>query len=140
MPTRRLQIPPSVLETLLAQARDELPNECCGFLAGVWESGIGFVRTAIPLVNRLASPVAYDAELKSLLAAHRRMRELGLVELAIYHSHPTSAPVPSRTDLARNAYGDQLVHLILGLAEAEPQVRGWWLSESTFTEAEVTIR
>jgi proteasome lid subunit RPN8/RPN11 len=67
------------------------------------------------------------------------MRESGLELLAIYHSHPSTGPVPSQRDLKRNHYGDSVVHLIVSLAASPPEVRGWWLNESGFREAEWRI-
>jgi hypothetical protein len=43
--------------------------------------------------------------------------------------------VPSRTDLARN-YSTDVMNLIISLKSSEPQVRGWWLNETGYREAE----
>jgi proteasome lid subunit RPN8/RPN11 len=59
--------------------------------------------------------------------------------LAFYHSHPTSEPVPSKTDLAENGYGDCVIHLIVSLTSVPPLVRGWWLREDTYREAEFSL-
>ena len=67
--------------------------------------------------------------------AIKAMRAAGHEIVAVYHSHPSSEPVPSRKDLERNYYGDTVVHFIIGLAGAEPVVRGWWLTETAFAEA-----
>jgi proteasome lid subunit RPN8/RPN11 len=129
---------------MVAQALAEQPLECCGLLAGVLEGPpeavgpavrVGRVVERYPLVNNAASPVEYWSSDERLFAAHRDMRERGLEILAIYHSHPTSPPVPSRTDLARNYYPDA-VSLIISLTTAPPAVRGWWLSDRDYREAE----
>ncbi|HJT78672.1 MAG TPA: M67 family metallopeptidase [Gemmataceae bacterium] len=135
----RLQVPRGVVEEMLAQAQAELPNECVGLLAGqVTEEGgrrLGRVVARYPLVNAAASPREYLSDPASMFAAHKDMRRRGLDVLAIYHSHPTSEAVPSRTDLARN-YSAEVVNFIISLAGAEPQVRGWWLTDSDYREAE----
>src|SRR5437899_1519217 len=94
----RLLIPRSLLAAVLAHARAELPNECCGLLAGVVEDGVGRVTEHYPLRNDLASPTEYATNPRDLLDATRAMRAAGTDPLAIYHSHPTSDPVPSRKD------------------------------------------
>ena len=43
------------------------------------------------------------------------MRVRGLEMLAVYHSHPTSRPVPSRTDLERHGM-ENVVCMIVSLA------------------------
>jgi proteasome lid subunit RPN8/RPN11 len=116
---------------MLAHARAELPNECCGLLAGDRAQATQHY----PLVNAAASPTRYDADSKDLLRAFRDMRERQLEHLAIYHSHPTSDPVPSRTDLAQ-AFYPGVVYLIISLKADAPSMRGWWLSETEYREAE----
>jgi proteasome lid subunit RPN8/RPN11 len=126
---------------MVAQALAEQPLECCGLLAGVLEGGVGRVVKAYPLVNALASPVEYLWEGHSTLAAMRDLTANNLDILAVYHSHPTSPPVPSRKDLEQNGnvrdfLGD-LVHLIISLSDKPPLVRGWWLDEKAgYREAE----
>ncbi len=115
-----------------------MPNECCGLLAGVIEGEerpVGRVVERYPLVNVLASPTVYESEPKSLLHAHKDMRRRGLELLAIYHSHPTSDPVPSKVDLAQN-FWPGAVHLIISLKTEPVAVRAWRLGEQTFEPAD----
>jgi proteasome lid subunit RPN8/RPN11 len=123
---------------MVAQARSELPNECCGLLAGqVMAKGgqsVGRVVRRYLLTNAAASPVEYLSEPRAMFEAVRDMRSQGIDILAIYHSHPTSDPVPSRTDRERSNSPD-VMNLIISLKPPEPCVRGWWLTESDFREA-----
>src|SRR5262249_12455387 len=130
-PFTSLQIPRQLYNDMVAQALTELPNECCGLLAGAG----GRVTHRYPLTNAAASPARYDAEPRSLFAAFKDMRVQGIELLAIYHSHPTSDPIPSRTDLERNGYGPEVVHLIISLKDGEPRVRGWRLDVDGYREA-----
>jgi proteasome lid subunit RPN8/RPN11 len=127
-------LPAQFVEELYAQAKAALPNECCGLLAGQVEGGVGRVVQRYPLRNAAGSRVEYDAAPADLIAAHREMRRLGIGELAVYHSHPTSPPVPSRKDLARNGYGETVVHLIISLMDGEPLMRGWRLTAEDYRE------
>ena len=121
---------------MVAQAQMELPNECCGLLAGtIGTDGIARIERRYPLVNALASPTEYESDPASIFAASKDMRERGLEVLAVYHSHPTSDPIPSCKDLERNYQGD-VVHFIIGLKGPEPDVRGWWLTTDAFRAAE----
>ena len=132
----RLQVPSAVVRKMCAQARAEAPNECCGLLAGgVDDLKVGRVRERYPLVNNAASPKEYLANDRTLFDAHRDMRTRGLDLLAIYHSHPVSDPVPSKTDIERN-YFDEVMHLIISLKTGEAVMRGWWLGEGEYREAE----
>ncbi len=135
----RLQVPRPLVEEMLAHAQAELPNECVGLLAGELAEGdggrLGRVVARYPLVNAAASPREYLSDPASMFAACKDMRRRGLDVLAVYHSHPTSAPVPSRTDLARN-YSPEVVNFIISLMGMEPQIRGWWLTDADYREAE----
>jgi [CysO sulfur-carrier protein]-S-L-cysteine hydrolase len=124
---------------MLAHALAEAPNECCGLVAGRIDGDVGVVEKYLPLVNERASPTAYRSEPKSILAASREIDRHGWVELAVCHSHPTSAALPSRTDLAENFRADSVVHLIVTLTTSPPTLRGWWLLADRYEEAEVTV-
>jgi proteasome lid subunit RPN8/RPN11 len=114
---------------MLAQAQAEQPNECCGLLGGRFgANGSARVERRYPLVNEAASPVAfYCLEDKSFFAAFLDMRKAGFDLLALYHSHPTSAPVPSQKDREQN-YGPDVMNLIISLSGPAPEVRAWWLT------------
>ncbi|HEY8504267.1 MAG TPA: Mov34/MPN/PAD-1 family protein [Gemmataceae bacterium] len=92
-----------------------------------------------PLVNALHSPVEFESEPHSMLRAMRDIRKRRLDLLAVYHSHPTSPPIPSRKDVERNWYGPKVMCVIIGLAGPEPDVRAWWLGETGYREAEWEI-
>jgi proteasome lid subunit RPN8/RPN11 len=123
---------------MLAQAAAERPLECCGLLAGPPADGGPELRVVrhYPLVNAAASSVEYESESHSIIAADKDMRSHGWEILAIYHSHPAAPPVPSRKDLERNFYGDGLVHFIISLQFAQPEVRGWRLTATDYREAD----
>jgi proteasome lid subunit RPN8/RPN11 len=129
-------------EEMLAQARAELPNECCGMLAGRIERASpaeqprGLVLRRFPLANELASPTEYLLESKSWIAAVRATGKEQIEILAFYHSHPASEPVPSRKDRAGSEYYPDAMHLIISLKEPEPMMRGWWLTAEDHREAD----
>ena len=103
------------------------------------EDGVGRVTQHLPLRNDLASPTEYAANPRDLLTASKAMREAGTDPLAVYHSHPTSDPVPSRKDRERNYWGETVVHVIIGLAGDEADVRAWWITEAEYRPAEWSV-
>jgi [CysO sulfur-carrier protein]-S-L-cysteine hydrolase len=123
---------------MLQHAQSELPNECCGILAGVPDGDALRVIAWYPLVNEAASPVEYRSDARSMFEATKQMRHHGQEIVAVYHSHPTSEPIPSRTDLERR-YSDDVIHLIMGLAGPQPVLRGWWLTATDYDEATLRI-
>jgi proteasome lid subunit RPN8/RPN11 len=131
----RLIIPQMLYRDMVAHAVEERPRECCGLLAGRVVDGIGRAERLYRLINALASPVEYESEPRSMLAAMRDMIAAGLDVVAVYHSHPTSRPVPSAKDRERN-YSEDVVNLIVGLISDPPEVCGWWLTAEAYREAE----
>ncbi len=134
----RLRIPRPIHEEMLARAVAELPRECCGLLAGTVVDGVGEVCAIFPLVNELRSATEFVSESRGLFAAMKAMRTDGVDVLAVYHSHPASAPEPSRLDRERN-YSEAVVNLIVGFPNGEPEVRGWWLTATAAREAEWSV-
>lgn len=137
---------------MLAQAHSERPLECCGLLAGIQDAplapvlggaGMGLrgmvpvarVMHRYPLTNALASPTEYLSDAQGMFDAVRDMRRLGTDVIAVYHSHPTTHPVPSRKDLERN-YSPDVVNFIISLKDAVPEMRGWWLTADEYQEAQ----
>ena len=116
------------LEEMYAHARAAAPEECCGLVGGLVETGRA--RTIYRLRNTAADPrVAYEAAPQELFAAQRSMRERGEQLLAIYHSHPRSLdPVPSEADV-RLAYYPAAIYFIIGLGEEDAMLRAFRLLE-----------
>jgi [CysO sulfur-carrier protein]-S-L-cysteine hydrolase len=131
----QLILPQMLYRDMVAHAVEERPRECCGLLAGRVVDGVGRAERIYRLVNALQSPVEYESEPRSMLAAMRDMIAAGLDVVAVYHSHPTSRPVPSAKDRERN-YSEDVVNLIVGLTTDPPEVCGWWLTATDYREAE----
>jgi [CysO sulfur-carrier protein]-S-L-cysteine hydrolase len=138
----RLVVPSDLLAALIAQARAELPNECCGLLGGTILTShavdtlpVAQVVVRYPLANAAASPRRFESDPRQMFDALRDLDRHGLDLLAVYHSHPTSLAVPSRTDLEWNL-SPRVVTFIVSLASEPPQLGAWWLTATDFTPAE----
>src|SRR5438093_7063718 len=88
---RQVVIPGAVLRELEAHAREALPGEACGVL--VLRDGVAerYERGR----NRSTSDFRYELDIDPEVW----FLEDDGYELAIFHSHPESAPRPSRTDI-----------------------------------------
>jgi proteasome lid subunit RPN8/RPN11 len=128
-----------MLEEMIAHARATFPNECCGLLAGRLPSDDApalqvLALSHYPLENELHSPREYRSEPHSMFAAMRAMLAQKTDVIAVYHSHPTSPPAPSRKDLEQS-YSEHVINFIISLAGPDPEVRGWWLREADYEPA-----
>jgi [CysO sulfur-carrier protein]-S-L-cysteine hydrolase len=120
-------------DELVEHAREEAPNECCGFL----RANGGAVQEVVRSENLRASPYGYELDAKSLLAANRLDDEGH--EVGIYHSHPRSSPTPSQTDINLAQY-PHWTYLIVSLADDEPMVRAWRIADGRVDEEELILQ
>jgi proteasome lid subunit RPN8/RPN11 len=123
-------VPEPVRAELVAHAREEAPNECCGLV--VLRDGVAerYVRGR----NRLASPYRYELEIDPEVWF---LEDEGY-ELAVFHSHPETRPVPSRTDQERSGLWGGRTFLIYGVALDE--LRAWRISRDAVEELELGTR
>jgi proteasome lid subunit RPN8/RPN11 len=114
-----------MLDELIAHAREDAPNECCGILA--CENGDSPARAmrVRRAHNVHASPKRFEIDGKELLGAINEFEDAGWELGAIYHSHTHTEPYPSQTDINFAANWPGLEWVIVGLAGEEPQVRSY---------------
>jgi len=123
-----LKLKNTLVNEILAHAREQAPHECCGLIGGdvAEETATSIYRTRNVAEDTLTT---YEAAPEDLFAAQCAMRDCGEQLLAIYHSHPRSAdPQPSETDV-RLAYYPSAVYFIVGLGNEEPLLRAFRISE-----------
>ena len=84
----------AVRGAIAAHARAELPNEACGLLLLEGDVAVEYV----PAENASPSPFYFELRLDPVVWAEIGDRD---VEQAVVHSHVSSAPRPSRTDVER---------------------------------------
>jgi [CysO sulfur-carrier protein]-S-L-cysteine hydrolase len=84
-------VPPAVRQALVEHSREEDPNEACGLV--VLKDGVAerYERGR----NGAASPYRFELE----VAPELWFLEDDGYELAVFHSHLSSPPRPSRTDV-----------------------------------------
>jgi len=125
-----LLIPADIHDSMVAQCVREAPNEACGLLAGK----AGKVQAIYEMRNELAAPDRYNADPKDLIRAFLHLRPRRLDIVALYHSHPRWAAIPSKTDLAENRDYGETPRIIVSLLGAVPEVRVWRFGEETYDE------
>jgi proteasome lid subunit RPN8/RPN11 len=83
-------VPDGIRAELVAHAREEAPNECCGIVLVRDGIAVEYIRG----VNKLASPYRYELYIDPFVWSEIDDD----VEQVIFHSHPETEPRPSRTD------------------------------------------
>jgi proteasome lid subunit RPN8/RPN11 len=122
-------------DEIIAQAREEAPNECCGVLAG----RDGRVEKLFRAVNAEKSPYRYNVDPHDLLRIYRECDANGWDFLAIYHSHPHTEAFPSPTDVRLAAWPDS-TYIIVSLADQEsPVLKAFRIQDGRVSEEELRI-
>jgi len=119
---------------MVAHARDEAPNECCGMIA----SRDGEAAKIYRARNAAASPYRYELDGAEQYRIQMEIEQSTLELGAIYHSHTRSEPYPSQTDINLAFYPDSL-YVIVGLATEPPEVRAFTIRDGAVGEAELVV-
>lgn len=130
-----LSLSPEHAARLAEHARAELPNEACALLGG--DAGTGRVSSFHPARNRLASPYRYDVDPDDLVRIVHDIEARGEALVAIFHSHPATAAIPSPSDLREARY--QVIHLVAGLAGESAEIRAWRIVAGGAAEVPLTV-
>lgn len=129
-----MRLPRALADAVVEHARADLPNECCGLIAG----SAGTATRVITMRNSEATPFMYVMDPREQMEQMEAIEDAGEELLAIYHSHTRSAAYPSRTDVELAFFPDP-VYLIVSLADREePEIRGFRLARTAPEGEQIT--
>ncbi len=131
-----MRIARELYDQIVAHARAEAPNECCGVVATNGDDG---AQRVYPATNKFASPLRFEIDEHDLIRIWRALDEDDLELGAIYHSHTRTPPEPSQTDVNGAAQWPGALWIIVGLAGAEPDVRTWAIEDGRVTPVELRV-
>jgi len=133
-----MRIPQALIDEMVAHAREDLPNECCGMVGGRDGAATSVYRAR----NHFESPLRFGVDPQDLFRITQKEmpgRDEELV--AIYHSHTKSRAYPSQTDLneAQNSWPDA-IWVIVSMEDSDaPDVKGYWLKDLRIADAELVV-
>jgi proteasome lid subunit RPN8/RPN11 len=130
-----MQIARQLYEDIVAHARAEAPNECCGMIASRDGQAVKVYRAT----NAAASPLRYEIDGAEQYRIQMEIDDADLDLGAIYHSHTRTAPYPSQTDI-NLAFYPECLYVIVGLANAEADVRAYTIRDGQVAEAELVVQ
>ena len=127
-------------DNIIRHARNELPNEACGLIAGTVTGEDKVIEKVYFLTNIDHSREHFSLDPKEQLEAVKDMRANGLKPLGNWHSHPESPSRPSEED-KRLAYDSSASYLILSLLEPEhPVLNSFHISGEVSEKEELQIK
>lgn len=130
-----MKISQALIDEMVAHAREDLPNECCGMIGGVG----GEATSVIRVENSAASPLRYEMDPQAQYNALKAIEDGGAELLGIYHSHTKSAAYPSQTDVNQAVAWPEQVYVIVSLAEEEADVKAFLLKDLKIADVELDV-
>jgi proteasome lid subunit RPN8/RPN11 len=121
-------VPAAIRAEIAAHAREESPNESCGLLLLDGEGAVEYVRGT----NASASPYRFELFIEPVRWAD--IGDSGLAE-AVVHSHLSSPPRPSRTDVENIGLWEGKPYLIYSLRNDE--LAAWTIAGGEITPLEL---
>jgi len=130
-----LEIPTTIFQQMVAQAKALAPIEACGILAG----SNGKVEKLYKMTNVDNSRIHFTMDPKEQFTTVKDIRSAGLEMLAIYHSHPETPARLSAVDI-RLALTPDVVYVIVSLQSNNGSViKGFNIEGTNITEVPIRI-
>jgi proteasome lid subunit RPN8/RPN11 len=131
-----MRIDRQMLDEIVAHAREDAPDECCGMIGSRDGRAVSLYRAR----NAEASPLRYVVHPQDQFRIMERMDERGEELGAIYHSHTKSAAYPSQTDVnLAEAWPDPL-YVICSIADpGSPDVRAFAIRDRAIEEVALDV-
>ena len=134
-------------DEMIAHAKADAPNECCGMLAGPNDE----VKRVYRVRNAEPSPVKYVMDPQDQFRIFEEVEGEGWEVLGFYHSHTFSEAYPSPTDVKLATYEDPatgkkesnypgVLYFLVSLREPEnPEIRAFHIEDGEIAEEELVI-
>jgi proteasome lid subunit RPN8/RPN11 len=131
-----VKISQALIDEMVAHAREDLPNECCGMVGG----RDGEATSVVRVENAAASPLRYEMDPQGQFDALKRIEAAGEELVGIYHSHTRSAAYPSQTDVNEAVMWPEQIYLIVSLEDEEtPDVKAYRLNDMRIADVELDV-
>ena len=129
-----LQISQRIIDELIGHARKGLPEEVCGYLAGIGRE----VTRQFTMTNVDHSPGHFSFDPAEQFQVMREARKAGLEILANYHSHPQTPARPSLEDI-QLAYDSSISYVIVSLASELPEIKSFKIKDGEVEKEEIQV-
>ena len=129
-----LEIPQEMVDRVVAHARRDHPDECCGVIS----AKDGRAVRLFEMDNAERSPTGFVFDSQEWLRVYRDLDDADEEPLAVYHSHTATEAAPSRTDIALASEPGAHYLLVSTRAEAD-EVRSFRIGDGVAREEPVEV-
>ena len=130
-----LELPQAMVDQVLAHARRDHPDECCGVIAGK----DGVATRLFEMTNAERSPTGFVFDSAEWLRVYREIDDADEDFFAVYHSHTMTEAHPSRTDVLWSRETEFAHWLLVSTRAATDEVRSYVITDGVVTEEEVRV-
>ncbi|MGN6815674.1 MAG: Mov34/MPN/PAD-1 family protein [Solirubrobacterales bacterium] len=131
-----MKISQALIDEMVAHARADLPNECCGMIGGRDGEALEVVRGD----NVAKSPLRYEMTGQAMYDIYSEIESKGMDLLAIYHSHTRSSAYPSQTDVNQAEFWPDQIYIIVSLEnEDAPDVKAYLLKDFKIADVDLDV-
>jgi proteasome lid subunit RPN8/RPN11 len=130
-----VQFPRPIVDQLIAHAREDAPNECCGIVAAEDGRAVKLFRAT----NAEASPMRYSLDPREQYEITMEIERNGWELGVIYHSHTRSPAYPSQTDVNLAFYPDALYVIVSVVDPGSPEVKAFRIADQQIEEVELEV-
>jgi proteasome lid subunit RPN8/RPN11 len=125
-----MEFAPDHIDEIVAHAREDAPDECCGLVAG----RDGRSERVFRMTNAAHSPLRFEVAPLEVMRTLEAIDEAGLEVGGLYHSHTRTAPYPSQTDVTYAEAWPGTPWIIVGLANGDAEVRTYRIDGANIAE------
>ena len=124
-----------MVDAVVAHARRDHPDECCGIIAG----RSGQATRVVAMTNAERSPTGFVFDPQEQLRVWRELDDNDEDLLAVYHSHTMTEAYPSRTDVRWSANTPGTSWLLVSTRSADDEVRSFRIDDGVVSEEELVV-
>jgi len=128
-----VRIPRKIIEEMSLHVVKTYPEEGCGLLIGVINSGVREIIKCIPMPNVYTGPRRnrYSIDPLEYLKIEDQQYRNGFMVLGVFHSHPDAPPIPSTHDQEHAV--PTFSYVILSVRGGRvKEIAAWRIDESTW--------
>ncbi len=133
-----IRIDTKLYDEIVSYAREHLPEESCGLIAGEVNGDEKLIKKVYFLENVDHAEDHFTLSPKDQLGAIKDMRANGLTALGNWHSHPSSPSRPSVEDISL-AYDSRASYLILSFMSQAPVINSFHIENGKYEKEDLRI-
>jgi proteasome lid subunit RPN8/RPN11 len=125
-----------MVDAIVAHARRDHPDECCGVIAG----RDGAATRMFEMENAERSPTGFSFDSAEWLRVYRAIDDADEDLFVVYHSHTATEAYPSRTDIRWSVNTPGASWLLVSTREPDTEeVRSYRIVDGMVSEEEIRI-